>query len=155
MPEKYRNKPALLGSLFNDKNSELGRLCQHTVFLNEVEQSLLRFLDSTLRAHCKIANYHNGTIVLHCDSPAWSTKLRYHTPAILDHLKTQCGLDTLKTVRIRVKPAAGISASVKPGRRLTLSSSSSTLLTQVADATTDDDLRLSLLRIARHSHKTA
>lgn len=153
MPD-IKNRPSLLVSLFNRKNSELGKLCQHTVFLNELEKSLLRFLDAPLRAHCKIANYNNGTIVLHSDSPAWSAKLRYHTPALLDHLKTQCGLDSLKTIRIKVKPTVSKASSVKP-RKLILSSSSSTLLRQVADATTDEDLRLSLLRIARHYHKTA
>ena len=151
MPDKSRNKPLTFSSLFNKNSSELGKLCQHGAFLVNLERKLLSFLPPPLNTHCKVANYANDTIILHSESSAWATKLRYNTPAILDYLRKECHLDALKTIRIKVNPVASIKQPT-PARRLTLSPSSAVFITQVANTIVDEDLRLSLLKIAKHKN---
>lgn len=149
MSNKSTNKPVAFSSLFKSKNSELGTLCQHAAFLSDIEKNLLSFLGFPLNTHCKLANYANDTVILHSDSPAWAAKLRYNTPLILDLLRTRCRLNTLKTIRIKVNPPVS-PASTLPVKRLTLSPASAEFISQVANSMTDDNLRLSLLKIAKH-----
>lgn len=145
------NKPVKTSSLFKANNSELGRLCQHISFLVNLEKKLLSFLDSPLNTHCKVANYENDTIILHSDSQAWAARLRYNTPAILDYFRTKCHLNSLKTIRIKVNPPTS-SEQALPVRKLSISPVSAKFITQVANSMADEDLRLSLLNIAKHKN---
>lgn len=151
-------QPQLLGSLLapgnrrNDTGRQLGELCRHAEFLVELEKKLLSRLPENLQAHCRIANYANDTLVLHTDSAAWASKLRYATSIILDIMRQQCGFETLKTVRIRVKPESGPGPETAPVT--TDASATAGLIRQVANTITDQDLRNSLLKIARHYRVT-
>ena len=148
MSDKYRNKPLPFSSLLGGNNSELKNLCQHSSFLVDLENKLLSFLESPLDSHCKVANYSNDTIILLSDSPGWAAKLRYCTPAILNYLRTECQLSSLKTIRIKVNPPTSLKHSTQT-RRLSLSPSSADFISQVANNMTDENLRFSLLKIAQ------
>ena len=152
MSDKHRNKPLPFHSLLERNNSELNNLCQHSVFLVNLENKLLTFLKSPLNNHCKVANYSNETIILLSDSPAWAAKLRYCTPAILSYLQTECQLSSLKTIRIKVNPPASSKHSTQV-RRLILSPTSAEFISQVANNMTDEKLRYSLLKIAQQQKK--
>lgn len=143
------DKPVKTSLLLKKNDSDLGKLCQHAAFLADIEKKLLAFLDPSLGSHCKVANYTNDTIILYSDSPAWATRLRYNTPAILDHLRTSCHLDSLKTVRIKVNPPDN-SKHLPATKQLFLSVASAEFISQVANSMTDNDLRQSLLKIAKH-----
>lgn len=142
-------QPLLLGSYLADKESHLAMLCQHVEFLADLEKKLLGHLPESLRSHCKIANFSNKTLVLHTDSAVWATRLRYCTPDILRFMQTDCKLVTLKTIRIKVKPAVHQPLQ-KVREKTLLSPSTSDFIRQVANSLADKDLRKSLHNIARH-----
>ncbi len=151
MPDRFNNKPATFTSLLKDKNSVLGRLCQHADYLVHLEKKLCLFLDSPLNTHCSVANYVNDTLVLHSDSAAWAAKLRYNIPAILNYMKNECNLIALKTIRIKIKLPDN---STQPGpvrRKPVISRASALFINQTAATMPDDDLRLSLLKLAKHN----
>jgi hypothetical protein len=147
-------KPVTLAALFTDNSRLPGRLCAHAGFLSNLQTRLTHYLDSPLDKHVTVANYANGILVLHADTSSWATRLRYNTPAILAHMKNSCDLPDLKTIRIKTMPVSKGTAvaTVKP---LYLSSASAGFINQVAACMPDDNLRLSLLKLARHIQKQA
>lgn len=150
MPERYKN-PATFTSLLEDKHSVLGKLCQHAEYLSHLEKKLCLFLDSPLSSHCSVANFINETLILHSDSAAWAAKLRYNVPVILNFMQNECNLNTLKTIRIKIKLP---DSSTQPGpvrRKPAISSASALFINQAAATMLDDDLRLSLLKLVKNN----
>ena len=145
------NKPRIFSSLIN-QDTGLDRLYQHTKFLLYLNKCLNSVLAEPLNQHCQIANYDKSTLTILADSPAWSTRLRYNTSDILSRMRTDFGLDSLKTIRIKTRP---IDTPVHARhRKLLLSSSAAKFINQIAGTITDEKLRLSLLKLAKH-HKKA
>jgi len=152
MSDRTYNKPATFTSLLNDKNSTLGRLYLHAGYLAHLEKKLCLFLDSPLNTHCSVANFSNDTLVLHSDSAAWAAKLRYNIPAILNYMQNECNLTTLKTIRIKIKLPEHSTQSESVEQKPVMSKASANFLNQAAAAMSDDDLRLSLLKLVKHNH---
>lgn len=146
-------QPRLFGHYLADEETHLAALCRHVEFLTGLEKKLQKQLPEPLRSHCKVANISNKTLVLHTDSAVWAARLRYCTPDILRFMQTGCNLVTLKTIRIKVKPAVH-QHSHKVQERPLLSAATSKLVRQAANALTDQDLRKSLHNIARHCRDT-
>lgn len=142
-------QPRQFGYYLSDEESHLATLCRHVEFLTGLEKKLQEQLSDPLRSHCKVANISNKTLVLHADSAVWATRLRYCTPEILRFMQTECNLTTLKTIRIKVKPAAH-QHSHKVQEKPLLSAETSDLIRHAANSLTDMDLRNSLHNIARH-----
>lgn len=153
MPDRPRNKPVTFSVLLKDHNCMPGKLCAHADFLGNLQTRLGHFLEPPLNSHFIVANCINGILVLHADSAAWATKLRYNTPAILAYMQNTCDLPALKTIRIKVIPASKRTqdTTVKP---LSISSVSASFINQVAASMPDDELRLSLLKLAKHQERT-
>jgi hypothetical protein len=144
----------MLSALLKDNSRTPGKLCTHIDFLINLQARLCRFLAPPMNAHCTVANCAHDTLVLHADSPAWATKLRYHTTAILAYMQNAGDLPSLKTIRIKVVPVSK-QAPDTPVRPLSLSSASARLINQVAAGMPDGELRLSLLKLARHNQERA
>ena len=152
MPNHPSNKPVIFSALLKDSSRMPGKLCAHVDFLGDLQTRLGHFLESPLNTHCTVANCTNSILVLHADSAAWATKLRYNTPAILAYMQNACDLPSLKTIRIKVIPASKRTqdTTIKP---LSLSSASAGFINQVAASMPDDELRLSLLKLAKHNQE--
>lgn len=99
--------PLPIGSFLNSETGVLGNLIQQIELLKILNQNLTSFLDSPLNAHCTVANYANDIMVLHTDSPVWASRLRYILPQLLNFMQDQCGLVSIKTIRIKVMPPQG------------------------------------------------
>ena len=152
MSDRTYNKPETFTTLLKNKNSALGRLYLHVRYLTLLEKKLCLFLDSPLNTHCSVANVTNDTLVLHSDSAAWAAKLRYNIPAILNYMQNECNLTTLKTIRIKIKLPENHQRSVPARKKPILSKASAHFINQAAATMSDDDLRLSLLKLAKHQH---
>ena len=150
MPDRSNNNPATLTSLLKDKHSTLGKLCQHTEFLSHLEKKLCLFLDSPLNSHCSVANYMNETLVLHSDSAAWAAKLRYNIPAILNYMQNECDLIALKTIRIKIKLPDNTTQYGSTRKKPAISRASALFINQAAATMSDNDLRLSLLKLVKY-----
>jgi hypothetical protein len=144
----HHNKPLIFSSLIS-YHSDLHKLYQHTEFLQKLNNCLSHVLDEPLNQHCQIANFDNNILTILADSPAWSAKLRYNTSKILNHMRTDYNLDTLKTIRIIVRPIENLTY-VKT-RKLNLSPVAAKFIIQVAETITDEKLRASLLNLAKHN----
>lgn len=108
-----------------------------------------QLLPDSHRAHCRVANVRNHTLVLLADSPAWAARLRFHAPTILRKLELDHKL-SLRRVQIRVDPEA-VRAPRRRVRRTGLSTHSGHLLRQAAQAVEDPQLKAALERLARRA----
>ncbi len=134
--------------LLENHASPLGKLFRQTQQLVRLTEKLQSFLEPPLNQHCTVANFDHVTLVLHADSAAWASRLRYNTSAILSHMRRESDLQGLKTLRIKIKPAD--IPTQKSIRRITLTRTSARIITHSASLMPDDELRQSLLRLARH-----
>jgi hypothetical protein len=150
MSDRTDNKPASFSTLLSNQDSALGRLCRHAGYLAYLEKKLCLFLAAPLNTHCSVANFTNDTLVLHSDSAAWAAKLRYNIPAILKYMQHECQLTSLKTIRIKIRLPSHAEPSGSAGKKPDISAASANYLKQAAETMSDDDLRLSLLKLARH-----
>ena len=141
----------VFSSLIN-QDSDLDRLYQHTKLLLNLNKYLYNILDEPLNQHCQIANFDNSILTIFADSPVWSARLRYNTSSILNRMRTEFGINTLKTIRIKIKPIESLAYTKH--RKLILSSAASEFINQVANTISDEKLRSSLLKLAKH-HKNS
>ena len=85
--------------LLQDKPTlqRLGReLAAQKALLADVRQCL----PADLAAHCAAAQLRDDTLVLHVDSAAWATRLRYLAPQLARALATE--YRSLRTVKVRL-----------------------------------------------------
>lgn len=140
-----------LAALLTQENRGLPRLLQQAQRLQELTQTLVEALPPSVGEHCRVGNVASDTLTLVTDSPAWSTRLRFYTPAILAHFRQRHGLD-LRSVRVRVRPPETPREASHPvSRRITLSPHSAEIIKQTALGISDPDLKRALLRLAHRS----
>lgn len=151
MPDKQANQLSSIFVLLTNCQSKLGNLYEQAQYIQNLKVKLSKYLGPPLNEHCVLANYKNTVLVMHADSPAWATKLRFSTPAIISYMQRECHLNTLKTIRVKVIPAKN-KVKKNPVRRLTLSNKSTKLIADIANSMTDHDLRSSLLKLTRHNN---
>jgi len=94
-----------------------------------------------------IANIRDQVLILHADSPAWASRLRYLAPVILEHLRAR-GWPNLIDTQVRVSRNAAIATEILPPERQTLSATTIELLQRVARNTPDPQLRSAWERLA-------
>ncbi len=91
----------------------------HLQRMVERQQALLRevraLLPDPLAAHCLHARIRGSELVLHVDSPAWNSRLRFQAPALLRALRSRA--PALRRVRVRVLPPAAATGTAPPPAR--------------------------------------
>lgn len=143
--------PALYTLLQADTTPPLGNLMRQVHFLADLARKLESFLGAPLNRHCVLANYTANTLVLHSDSSAWASRLRYLAPRIKEFMQNECALAGLQTIRIKVSPAPGHTQRSNY-KRLLLDRHVSAVIRQSALSVTDEKLRNLLLEISTHTH---
>ena len=108
------NNPTKAASLLtrDPHLSHLARMLhQQQTLLKEVRS----LLPEQLARHCLHARISGTRLVLHVDSPAWSSKLRFHSRSLLQSLRSRA--PNLRKVSIRLLfPEAGQKASHHGGK---------------------------------------
>lgn len=146
-PDTYKS----ICSLIARRHQPLRDLYVRARYLEGLNRKLDMHLGSPLNRHCCVAHVSRDSVLLHTDSPAWSSRLRFCTPQVLAILQDQCRLPNVKTIRIRVTPQMPTPLNTTHACRPTMSRATSSLLTNVAVATKNPALRRALLRLARHT----
>lgn len=141
-----RLKPQPLAKLLRPKDRHLGALVERGRLLTRLTESIRACLPVPCSEHCRVANFHDGQLVLAADSPAWSARLRFHAPELTRLLKRQHGLG-VRQVRVMVSPPIDTLIPKRSARR-DLSHKSAELLQQTAAGIDDPELRSALLRLA-------
>ena len=146
MNSHHPKAPALIRTFLKSDAGIIHRFIQHIEFIKGLEQKLLSFLAPPLNEHCTIANYTNGTLLLHTDAPAWASRIRYNSPGILRFLQNECSLAALRTIRIKVMPIP-IQHAQLPDKSWKLDVHTASLIRQAAATISDESLRHSLEKI--------
>ncbi len=136
----------LLGSSL----TPLGRLMTAGRRLGTANDALDELLSEPLKGRVRVARASGEIVTLVAESPAWSARVRYLTPQILDHLRSRLENPRLDRVQIVTRPTKS-SADVPPGRRAQLSSRSAALIESVARASDNQALASALMRLARRA----
>lgn len=146
----HKTNTPRLWTLVNSDSGILHNLIQQVTLLKYIDQKLGSFLGKPLCDHCTIANFANETLLLHADTPAWASRLRYNTPQIMLFMQNECGLESLRTIRVKVTPATFPSIQL-PGKRWKLDQHTADMIYRTASTMTDETLKHTLLRISKHS----
>lgn len=121
------------------------RLRAANVALDEV-------LDEPLKGRVSVAGVSAETLTLVAESPAWSSRARYLTPQILDHLRNRLENPRLARVRFVTRPTESSAAPpVRPPPRL--SRRSAKHLESVAQSSDNRALADALRRLARSASR--
>ena len=70
--------------------------------LQAIDGQLKRLLAAPIGDHVRVANYHDGELVLHADSPAWQSRLRFAVPGLERELRDS--LADLRRIRVTTRP---------------------------------------------------
>jgi hypothetical protein len=127
---------------------------QRVLTLRALDQALQDCLPAECHAHCRAAGLSDGTLYLVTDSPAWHTRLRFHSDRIISHV-SQLGKSHVRRLELRVSrslepPAPRVHAG--PARQIPAGSARA--FAALAEETSDADLRAVLERLARRGERS-
>jgi hypothetical protein len=137
-------------TLFKDSSSVLASLCKRADYLNQLNRELGSKLPTPLNSHCKLANITDDSAIIHADSSAWSARLRYCIPEILNIIHNQLNITGIKSIRIKVMLPRKENYT-KHKRTLSMSKHNARLLADTAKYMPDSALRSTLLRLSSHA----
>jgi hypothetical protein len=155
-----------VANILKNKNLFTNSVTEHVLMLQQLTKILQSILPEPLAKHCQVANIHSDLIVLTASSPAWSSRLRFHTPVILKTLQQVYNISVHNTRILvsHVEPdSPGETFSTAKNTRDTqaqtsapqtlLSQMSAKLVRETAQNIKSADLRDSLMRLSAHSEK--
>ncbi len=97
----------------------LAALLRHCQRLRSLETLVEPLLPPPMAGHVRVANYRQGELVLQTDSPAWTTRLRFETPALERALRSR--LDGFRRLTVATRPGhdpiARTRGDERPSRR--------------------------------------
>jgi hypothetical protein len=118
---------------------------------NELLGLVRKHLSGPSSLHCVNAQLQHETLIVHVDSPAWATKLRFQLGSLLPRLRKAPSLDGLQQILVRVLPSAENKSPGNVPASARLSEESAEMIRNLASAITDDTLRASWLRLAKNT----
>ncbi|MCL7461532.1 DciA family protein [Pseudomonas sp. NW5] len=116
--------------------------------LEQLQQCLEQQLQPAARAHCKVASWRDGVLLLIITSSEWATRLRYQQQRLLRLLQACPEFAGLQRILMRVRPAYTPQAGNRPPPRL--SGEAAQTLRSTATGISDPRLRAALERLASH-----
>ncbi|AIR89622.1 DciA family protein [Pseudomonas cremoricolorata] len=124
------------------------------LLLNQAERiaHLQRLLESQLqpaaRAHCHIASWRDGVLLLVVTDGHWATRLRYQQRRLQRQLQALEAFANLSRILFKVQPP--ITAGRSAGHAPALSAQASESIRDSAEGIADPKLRAALERLAAH-----
>ncbi len=136
--------PRALGAILGGESGSLARLHRRSEALLSLDRRLRDLLPHPLSEHCRVANVRGGLLVVHVDSAAWATQLRFLAsqlaPALLERDDAR--------LQVKVQPPAAPPTVPRRGPPR-LPPSAATDLERTAERFRDDPLGHTLRRLAR------
>jgi hypothetical protein len=149
MPKYLSQLSRKIGDIANSNNDILASLYKRSLAIIELQESIRLELGPPLNQHLYVANFSPDTIIIFTDSPAWASKLRFHTAGILGIAKNKLGFKDLETVRIRINPM--LITATRSEKAITMSPVTTQLLRRVAENINDTKLRTSLFQLSKNN----
>ena len=97
------NKSQHISSLLLNEQLTISNLYKKAIFFKKTDLKLKKFLDLDIQNHFQLSNIEKDVVTIVADSSSYATRLRYNIPIILDVINNQLNLESIKTVRIKVK----------------------------------------------------
>lgn len=139
-----------IGKLFDNAEGNLQRLLVQAKTLQHLTHEARQYLPTLLAPYCLIANIRGNCLILHTDTAARASLLRYHLPSLIKRLQHHQKLRNLNRASIKVRPH--FQPPIRhQGQRLKLSSVNASLLQHIASGIDDPYLEAAFLRLARHA----
>lgn len=135
------------GKLLQEASGELGYLIEYCGRLALHARAVGERLPPDLGRHCRLVNVTQHSLMIHADSPAWASKLRYYCPRLLAELCQLPDFGQLNEIRIKTAPPEHLQPSRQTARRR-LPDTAARLLRATAAVTPASPLREALLRLA-------
>jgi len=127
--------------------TQLKQLTAQAERLEALDRLFGRDLPAQLRAHVRLAAVRDGCLVVHADSAAWATQLRYRTPEIIASLPPEPEFAGVRSLRVRNRAPAAEATPMPARARMSLDAAAA--IEAQAQHTDDERLRAALRRLAR------
>ncbi|MCP4701337.1 MAG: DUF721 domain-containing protein [Gammaproteobacteria bacterium] len=126
-------------------------LLGHSLYLQQMTQSLRAFLPAPLNQHVRIANFKRGCLLLHVDASVWHSRLRFLVPKIMQSWQERMSaFPPISRIQIRVRPLI-IPASSPPPRAVSFSADAAALVRGLAETVAHPPLQAALQRLAANN----
>ncbi|MFT5447668.1 MAG: hypothetical protein ACI9DC_002844 [Gammaproteobacteria bacterium] len=139
--------PRRINELLGEQGSALSALARGCHRRQVLDDRFNALVDQPIAAHVQVASAENGILTLAADTPVWGHRIRYLAPSVLEQLR--CIDASLQEVKIIVRPTrAEPAAPDVPPRQASLSASSASLLSGVANTCENPRLASILRRLS-------
>lgn len=148
----FRPSPARAPATLLRDAKPLKALFQQARRLEQLQQLLESQLQPAARAHCKVASWRDGCLLLVITDGQWATRLRYQQRRLQRQLGEMEAFTGLTRILFKVQPP--VPDAPRPPAALPLTSSAADNIRSTADGISDPRLREALERLARHTQPT-
>ncbi len=87
-----------------NQNQLLGYLKTHCDLLTRLNEIVQKYLPDPLKPHCIVVNYRNSHLILGSASAAFSTRLRFEIPHLIQYLSKEALLSDLSKIEVIILP---------------------------------------------------
>ena len=134
--------------LISDNDSALAGLAAGAREIKSFNLLLQSELSEPLRSHVQVANVEGDRLVIQCDSPVWSARVRLLVPRLLEAVNREPTRHRIRLIQVISRP--GQRGGFPPSRhRARISEQTRRLLENVAAGIENPALRRTLLRLAK------
>lgn len=149
-----KHNPKTMSGILENRKLLTKPLFRHARYLQQLGDIVRACLPSPLNEHCQVANCSHTELTLATSTPAWSTRLRYHTPGILRLLGNQIE-NAPHRVKIIIIPCEEKPTRTRVRNVQKPSPQSAALLQETAQHIQHPELQASLLRLSRNIGRKA
>ncbi len=142
-------RPIQLKKIIHSSNRSLRRLTGSIHQIKQLNKRLTRILPANTGQYCQITSVSEQTLILHCESAAWATRVRFEQKKIVRTFQNI----GIKSISIQIiQPSKSSQKPTKVAKKL--SPKAANLLDQLAAGTTDQKLKSALQRLAQRANRS-
>jgi|SRR5690554_2007353 len=140
------------GSEILQRQSGLQQIMRHARLIVRLQQLVQQNLPTAAAAHCRLANYNQGRLLLVVDNAHWATRLRYQQEQLAERLRQHPQFAELRLIQFRVRPQQqDLAQQQLPATpRHSIPAQARQAISQCAENIEDEQLRKALLRLANN-----
>lgn len=140
------NKPLHFATVCQS-NQQLQQITKRAQKLTQLNSILQEILPSQFAGHCQLANLNDNKIIIHTESAAIASLLRFHSATICKTLSNQLAVK-IDRVEVKVKPGQSAQKSTR-SNTIDMSDNNAALIAQTAAALDDGQLKTALHKLAK------
>ena len=144
----FRPSPARPPAVLLRDARPLKAIFNHAQRLAHLQRLLESQLQPAARAHCHVASWREGTLLLVVTDGHWATRLRYQQKRLQRQLVAFKEFANLTRLQLKVQPATVHRGAVGHSRDLSTAAAES--ISSTAEGISDPKLRAALERLAAH-----